>query len=78
MNDQLITSPAEILFADKLSPAQSRYWNSCAKREALRAQVVDPFRHSLKELRSILPAGTTVYRASTGGKWGKSAQVVSI
>ncbi len=78
MNSELIASPAGIIGRDDLTPMQLRYWSSCAKREALRAQYVDPARHTLRHLRSILPEGTRVYRASTGGKWGKSACIVTL
>lgn len=76
------TAPQEhtagIIGSHALTPAQSRYWTACARRMAGRAQYVDPNRHTLAWLRERFPAGTTVYRASTGGKWGKSAKIVTL
>lgn len=73
-----ILSPATILNASKLTPAQARYWNALARREALRVEYVDPFRTPLRELRATHPElrGHKIYRASTGGRYGKSKQIV--
>lgn len=61
--------------AADMTSGMARYWNSlAAKRSNL--DVIDPWRTPLKELRNYYPAGTKVYRASTGGRWGKSAQIV--
>lgn len=76
--DNLITNPAEIVDAEKMTPGQARYWHCVARNEALRVNIVDPRRLPLRTLRSRYPAGTVVYRASTGGKWGKSAQIVTL
>lgn len=64
---------ATILNESDLTPAQSRYWRACARKKAV--DVVDPFRHGRRWLDAHLPVGTRVYRASTGGRWGKSADV---
>lgn len=61
------------------SPQRKGYWLKTATRLAAQGvQVVDTLRYSLRELREALPRGTKVYRASTGGKWGRSAEVVKL
>lgn len=71
-----------ILQSEKLTPASLRYWAALARKNDARQvqifDVIDPFRVSLQTLRATLPAGTRVYRASTGGKYGKSSQIVSV
>lgn len=69
---------AGIIGSNTLTPMQLRYWTACARRMAGRAQYVDPNRHTLAWLRERFPACTTIYRASTGGKWGKSACIVTL
>lgn len=77
-NNDKTTSAAEIIDADKMTAGQARYWNSKAAAECLRVVAVDPFRSPLRALRIRRPdlIGRPVYRASTGGKFGKSAQIV--
>ena len=71
-----------VLGIDNLTPAMRRYWcsESLANRASrMGASVIDPFRKPLRELRKHeWLVGRKVYRASTGGKWGKSAQVAMI
>lgn len=72
----------EIYRLDALSPAQRRYWLKLSSNNArvrhLKVQLIDPFRTPLSQLRQQYPSGTVVYRASTGGKYGKSAQIVRL
>lgn len=77
MNNDLITNPAQILDENKLSPMQLRYWRKLARENCLKCKYVDAFRRPLKELRALGLTGP-VYRASTGGRWGKSAQIVNL
>lgn len=72
----LRSTPAIIHRADQMSAGQACYW-TCLSRKT-RADVVDPHRCSLRDLRAVYPSGTRVYRASTGGKWGKSAVIVTL
>ena len=78
MSTDKITEPAAIRGESKLAPGALRYWRALAQRENLRVQVVDPFREPLKTLREEYPKGTVVYRASTGGRWGKSSSIVTL
>jgi hypothetical protein len=64
--------------AEKMTPGMARYWNAKAKKMTGRVNVIDPWRKQLKDLREQYPAGTRVYRASTGGKWGKSASIATL
>lgn len=64
-------NPALIRHAAEMTPGMARYWNKVAATKAV--DVVDPWRADLKSLRAEYPKGTKVYRASTGGRWGKSA-----
>ena len=67
-----------VLGLESLSPARRRYWTALARRLGSSVDVVDPDRRTLKELRAMFPVGTVVYRASTGGRWGKSSQRVRL
>lgn len=81
MNETQITkNAAEIIEANKMSAGMARYWNSKAIQLAPRVAAVDPFRTPLRVLRASRPdlLGRSVYRASTGGRWGKSAQIVTL
>ena len=63
---------------EKMSATQARYWR--AKAEELKGQVdvLDPWRARMTALRDEFPKGTRIYRASTGGQWGKSAVIVTL
>lgn len=67
-----------ILSESALSPGQLRYWRSAARHWAGQVDYLDPSRLSLRRLRELLPAGSVVYRASTGGRWGKSHSIVRL
>jgi hypothetical protein len=67
-----------IINSHLLTPMQARYWSSLARRMQSRVQIIDPNRRPLKVLRALYGTGKTVYRASTGGKWGKSSQIVTL
>lgn len=66
-----------ILGEGRLSPARARYWRALARRMAGRVDLIDPDRRSLRDLRQTL-RGVRLYRASTGGRWGKSAAIVRL
>lgn len=68
----------EILQENTLSPQRLRYWSSLAAKLTGRVDYIDPNRTPLKELRKRLPINSKVYRASTGGRWGKSAEIRTI
>lgn len=69
----------EIVKAAKMTPGQARYWNSVLKeergRKVQRVSVIDPWRHTLRQLADMGYSGRMVYRASTGGRWGKSVEI---
>lgn len=71
-----------IVDESKLTPHQRKLWNTKALRlSRMGVTVIDPWRRPLRKLREELEAaGQTglLYRASTGGSWGKSAQFVRI
>jgi len=67
---------ATIRMSDRMSAGMAKYWEKLATSS--RYDVVDPWRASLLQLRQEYPVGTRVYRASTGGRWGKSHQVVTL
>jgi len=60
----------------KLTEGQARYWNKKAKDLTGKVDLLDPAREDLRVLRKKYTKGTRVYRASTGGKWGKSVDIV--
>lgn len=62
--------------AEKMSAGMRPYWTYIARTDS--ADVIDPWRTPLRSLRQVYPRGTLVYRASTGGRWGKSAQRVRL
>lgn len=66
-----------ILGESALTPMQLRYWRALAKKMAGRCEYVDPFRDSIRSLKSRGFYGR-IYRASTGGKWGKSAEIKAV
>lgn len=70
----LLANPAAIRGEDRMSPAMARYWRMKARELENHVDVVDPWRADLAVLRKEYPKGTKVYRASTGGRWGKSAE----
>lgn len=67
-----------IVYASRMTPMQSRYWLALRGRLGNTIDLIDPFRHSLRELRQIFPSGLRIYRASTGGKYGKSATITTL
>lgn len=67
-----------IIQENRLSPGQLRYWKALARKMSGRVNLVDPWRWTLKDLRAKYPAGYVVYRASTGGKWGRSSEIVTL
>jgi hypothetical protein len=67
-----------IINAEAMTPAMARYWNQLAARLTGRVDIVDPWRHSLRDLRTQYCSGVRVYRASTGGRWGKSSETVTL
>lgn len=69
----------EILDENKMTPGMARYWKAQQVKLAGRVSVIDPWRTPLRELRSRAELlGKKVYRASTGGRYGKSAQITVI
>ncbi len=74
-----MTNLPTIVDADRMTPGMARYWNAQRRNLAGRVDLIDPWRRSLRELRKIYgETHTTVYRASTGGRWGKSSQIVHL
>jgi len=69
---------ALILNHHSLTKAQARYWQAARRKLAGKVDLIDPARESLKDLRARFPKGTRVYRASTGGVWGKSSCIVTL
>ncbi|MCK9570219.1 hypothetical protein M0R72_14840 [Candidatus Pacearchaeota archaeon] len=61
-----------------MTAKQALYWNTLARKLGKRVDVVDPWRADMKMLRAEYPLGTRVYRASTGGRWGRSAEIVTL
>lgn len=76
INSQNIMKTTEKL--ESMSRARAAYWGALAKKMEGRVDIIDPQRLPLVELRACYAAGTRVYRASTGGKWGKSASIVTL
>lgn len=64
--------------AEDMTPGQARYWNALAKKLEGRVDIIDPFREDMKTLRALYPKGTIVYRASTSGPYGRSAQIKTL
>lgn len=69
-----------ILHLPANAPGAARYWNALARRLAGKVDAIDANRWGLRELRAHYPhlIGKRIYRASTGGKWGKSSQIVTL
>lgn len=76
MQPALLT--ATIIRPEALTQQARRYWESCSRKYVGRVHVIDPRRESMKTLRSMYGPGTIIRRASTGGKWGRSAQIVTL
>ena len=68
----------KIHLADRMSSGMIRYWSCLAKRLVGHVTLIDPYRTPLHILRKEYSKGTKVYRASTGGKWGKSKEIVTL
>lgn len=68
------------ILATLTSTVRENYWNSLANRLQNKVSAIDPDRLPLYQLRQSHPEliGCKVYRASTGGKWGKSSQIVTL
>lgn len=66
----------------RLTEGQKRYWLSASVQTRAAARgcsLIDPWRRKLKVLRTNPEwIGKKVYRASTGGRWGKSATIETI
>lgn len=64
----------------RASPHARKYWESLARKLAGQVDVIDPVRVDLRDLRKARPdlIGKKLYRASTGGKWGKSSKIVTL
>lgn len=71
------TTRPVILNASRMTAGMARYWNRLAERLTGNVDIIDPWRSNLRELRSRHPElkGRKIYRASTGGTHGKSAQI---
>lgn len=69
-----------VIDAQNMSPHMARYWHALAKKMTGRVSAIDPWRIALATLRQQHPElrGRRIYRASTGGRWGKSAQIVTV
>jgi len=77
MQTTLKTEPY-IHHADKLTAGMRPYWTKLAQRLAGQVDIIDPWRTKLVDLRAEYVPGCKVYRASTGGRWGKSAVIVTL
>lgn len=77
-NETTSDGSATILGRESLTQGKLRYWTATQRKLVGKVDLVDPARESLKDLRARLPKGTRVYRASTGGKWGKSSCIVTL
>lgn len=72
----ILTQPI-IIGESNLTPAQSRYWTALARKMIGRVDIIDPWRGNLRDRRAEYP-GRSIYRASTGGRYGKSAEIVKL
>lgn len=66
-----------ILNDQNLTAGEARYWrnpNLHARLRRANVTLIDPWRTPLKDLVPRYE-GNIVYRASTGGRWGKSAEI---
>lgn len=66
----------KIIDSEKMTLGMARYWN-CKARKEKRVDYLDPWRYSIRELKARGFKGK-IYRASTGGTWGKSAQIIEL
>jgi hypothetical protein len=71
-------APVPIHRAEEMTPAMQRHWRAKAFKFRGVVNLIDPWRTRLSKLRTLYPKGTVVYRASTGGTWGKSAEIVRL
>lgn len=77
----LIDSRVVIHDEERMTPGMKRYWHKLADSHYIKSKnvrVIDPWRNSLAVLRQHYSPGTIVYRASTGGKYGKPASIVRL
>ena len=69
------------LIPEPTAPSAVSYWARIARDLVDDVDVVETgcgVRRSLAEWRRRFPAGTRIRRVSTGGKWGKSVQIVTL
>ena len=64
-----------IVNAQNMTKHMAVYWNRKARDLNGRVDVIDPWRFVMKDLRKVFRSGLKVYRASTGGRWGKSSSI---
>lgn len=85
--DLSLSSPNNIVIIGEhtLAPGSLKYWLDRRRQLMVSGNrgdvsVIDPRRHTLSQLRSCFPEikGRKVLRASTGGKWGKSVDIVTV
>ena len=63
----------------ELTPHRRLYWRKFADSWVGKTcGLIDPWRTDVRELRKLYPAGTVVYQASTGGKYGKSSRRITL
>lgn len=68
---------ATVIDAHNMTPGMARYWVAKAASLAGKVDFVDPWRLSVASLRKRGISGV-IYRASTGGRWGKSSAIVTL
>lgn len=74
----LIDSRVVIHDEERMTPGMKRYWYKFADSDYIKANnvsVIDPWCNPLWVLRHHYAPGTVIYRASPGGKYGKSASI---
>jgi len=72
-----VTKPA-IIERERMTARMRVYWEKKAESLTGKVDVVDPWRYRVETLKRMFPRGTRVYRASTGGRWGKSAEIYTL
>lgn len=60
--------------ADEMTVHMARYWLRRQVDLAGLIDLIDPWRTPLSVLRRIYPRGLRLYRASTGGAYGRSVE----
>lgn len=78
MNETTNTATLPIIInANLLTPHEARYWNAKARKLIGKVDIIDPLRCDLRVMRKAFK-GKRMYRASTGGRWGKSAEYINL